>query len=83
MGFYQTLKARGQAASDHYAGSRAYFDLTPASVSLLKVLDPVLRTVAAEKEHNRLAGSIHAYRRTFAVDLIPGPCVPFVDEDNV
>jgi SAM-dependent methyltransferase len=43
VGFYQILKARGQAASDHYAGSRAYFDLTPASVSLLKVLDPALR----------------------------------------
>lgn len=39
---YQSLKMRGKAASDHYAGSWNYFYLTPASLTLLQGLMPLL-----------------------------------------
>ena len=44
---YQRLKERGRAASDHYAGQKDYFFLTPASLTLLRALEPLI------KEHCR------------------------------
>lgn len=41
---YNKLKEKGRAASDHYAGSKEYFTLTPASKSLLDGLMPVIQT---------------------------------------
>ncbi len=40
---YNKLKEKGRAASDHYAGSKEYFTLTPASKSLLDGMMPVIR----------------------------------------
>lgn len=39
---YKALKERGRAASEYYAGSADYFTLTPASVTLLEALEPLL-----------------------------------------
>lgn len=39
---YTSIKERGRAVSDFYAGSEDYFFLTPASLSLLQGLSPLL-----------------------------------------
>lgn len=39
---YRSLKERGRVASDYYAGSRVYFYLSPAGLSLLHMLEPVV-----------------------------------------
>ena len=38
---YRTLKERGRVASDYYAGSREYFYLSPAGLTLLNALKPL------------------------------------------
>lgn len=40
---YQSLKERGRSAADYYAGKDEYFTLSPASLSLLRGLIPVLQ----------------------------------------
>lgn len=40
---YQTLKDRGRAASDYYAGREEYFTLSPAGLTLLRALQPLVR----------------------------------------
>lgn len=42
-GLYGTLQLRGRAASDFYAGREDYFSLTPAGLTLLHELKPLLR----------------------------------------
>jgi SAM-dependent methyltransferase len=44
---YQSLKNRGRAASDYYAGREEYFSLSPAGLTLLRGLEPLV------KEHCR------------------------------
>lgn len=44
MSFYQMIKERGRAASDYYAGRPDYFYLTPASLTLLRGLQPLIET---------------------------------------
>lgn len=39
---YKTLKERGRSASDYYAGREEYFFLTPASLTLLRGLLPLI-----------------------------------------
>jgi SAM-dependent methyltransferase len=39
---YKSLKERGRAASDYYAGRKEYFYLTPASLTLLKGVLPLI-----------------------------------------
>lgn len=39
---YRSLKERGRAASDYYAGRPEYFSLSPAGLSLLKALQPLV-----------------------------------------
>lgn len=39
---YKSLKERGRAASDYYAGREEYFYLTPASLTLLRGLLPLI-----------------------------------------
>jgi SAM-dependent methyltransferase len=41
---YRSLKERGRAASDYYAGSREYFYLSPAGLSLLQTIQPVVES---------------------------------------
>lgn len=36
------IKANGIAVSDHFAQSEAYFDLTPAGLTLIRSLDPLI-----------------------------------------
>lgn len=38
---YRSLKERGRVASDYYAGSREYFYLSPAGLTLLNALKPL------------------------------------------
>lgn len=40
---YQSLKDRGRAASDYYAGCEEYFYLSPAGLTLLRALEPLVR----------------------------------------
>jgi len=40
---YKSLKKRGRAASDYYAGREEYFSLTPAGLTLLQALKPLIR----------------------------------------
>lgn len=40
---YKSLKARGRAASDYYAGREEYFYLSPAGLTLLRALEPLVR----------------------------------------
>jgi SAM-dependent methyltransferase len=40
---YQSIKTRGRAASDHYAGTQDYFNLSPAGLTLLDALKPFVR----------------------------------------
>jgi SAM-dependent methyltransferase len=40
---YRSLKERGRAASDYYAGNREYFYLSPAGLSLLRELQPIVQ----------------------------------------
>jgi SAM-dependent methyltransferase len=40
---YRSLKERGRAAADYYAGRPEYFSLSPAGLSLLKALQPVVK----------------------------------------
>lgn len=40
---YKTLKERGRAASDYYAGREEYFYLSPAGLTLLRALEPLVR----------------------------------------
>jgi SAM-dependent methyltransferase len=44
---YKTIKERGRAASDYYAGREEYFSLSPAGLTLLRALKPLV------KEHCR------------------------------
>ena len=39
---YQGIKEKGQAVSDHYAGTREYFLLSPAGKTLLNGLLPLM-----------------------------------------
>ena len=41
---YKTLKNKGREVSDYYAGSPDYFYLTPASLTLLRGLQPLVET---------------------------------------
>lgn len=61
MNIYQTLKERGRAASDYYAGRREYFDLTPASRLLLEDLTPLVKRYARGRLLDAGAGRC-AYR---------------------
>lgn len=40
---YASLKNRGRAASDYYAGREEYFYLSPAGLTLLRALEPLVR----------------------------------------
>ena len=40
---YKSLKERGRAASDYYAGREDYFYLSPAGLTLLRGLEPLVR----------------------------------------
>ena len=40
---YKTIKERGRAASDYYAGREEYFSLSPAGLTLLRALKPLVR----------------------------------------
>lgn len=42
MSIYRTIKERGRAASDYYAGRPDYFYLTPASLALLRAIEAAL-----------------------------------------
>ncbi len=61
MGFLQLLKQRGRAVSDHYAGTADYFYLTPASLVLLRGLQPLIESSCAGRILDAGAGR-EAYR---------------------
>lgn len=59
---YQSIKERGRAASDHYAGSEEYFSLSPAGLTLLDALSPMVERYCRGRVLDAGAGR-GAYRR--------------------
>jgi len=58
---YRSLKERGRVASDYYAGSREYFYLSPAGLTLLNALKPLMHEHCRGKVLDAGAGRC-AYR---------------------
>lgn len=72
---YESLKNRGRAASDYYAGRKEYFSLSPAGLSLLQGLVPLLKEHCSGKVLDAGAGR-GAYR-----ELIKGYAGEYVGLD--
>ncbi len=87
MSLYRTLKDRGKAASDHYAGSAEYFSLTPASRSLLLGLRPVLdrhcrgRVLDAGTGRGAYRDLLKTYAEEYVgMDIAPSPATTAVGD---
>lgn len=72
---YRLLKERGRAASDYYAGSREYFFLSPAGLSLLQSLKPAIESCCRGRVLDAGAGR-GAYR-----ELLDGFAESYVGMD--